>query len=225
MGVLVRSFGVWSRAHATLAHPPSHHPCTCWFSPWEHFVLLLPHLLDGNLGGLLDSSGHPTVCDLQGTSVPPIVATHRCVVFFSVSHPPESSDHARLTMTMTMTHSEKSNQQSLVAWPYRRERRGHDPACAVGKVCTYTLLMTVCSTSDRLVNSSRWNPRILYNATKGAGEIQEGNRTAGGSVAGTVAHQSVLNAFYFSLILEWWCVFSLQYWSGPVMPSRDAYTH
>ena len=27
-----------------------------------------------------------------------------------------------------MTHSKKSIQQSLVAWPYRRERRGHDPA-------------------------------------------------------------------------------------------------
>ena len=57
-----------------------------------------------------------------------------------------------------MTHSEKSVQQSLEAWPYRRERRGHDSAkkksvnadvaCSVGKVCTYTLLMTVCSTSD-----------------------------------------------------------------------------
>ena len=29
---------------------------------------------------------------------------------------------------MTMTHSQKSVQQMLVAWPYRRERRGHDPA-------------------------------------------------------------------------------------------------
>ena len=31
-------------------------------------------------------------------------------------------------MTMTMTHSEKSIQQPLVAWPYRRDRRGHDSA-------------------------------------------------------------------------------------------------
>ena len=31
-------------------------------------------------------------------------------------------------MTMTMTHSKKSNQQSLVAWTYKRERRSHDPA-------------------------------------------------------------------------------------------------
>ena len=48
-------------------------------------------------------------------------------------------------MTMTMTHSDKSVQQSLEAWPYKRERRGHDPAkkksvetdvaCSVGKVC------------------------------------------------------------------------------------------
>ena len=27
---------------------------------------------------------------------------------------------------MTVTHSEKSVQQTFVAWPYRRERRGHD---------------------------------------------------------------------------------------------------
>ena len=32
------------------------------------------------------------------------------------------------SMTMTMTHSEKSIQQTSVAWPYRRERRGRDPA-------------------------------------------------------------------------------------------------
>ena len=47
-------------------------------------------------------------------------------------------------MTITMAHSKKSIQQSFVAWPDRRERRGHDPvkkesvkagvACAVGKV-------------------------------------------------------------------------------------------
>ena len=29
-------------------------------------------------------------------------------------------------MTMTMTHSEKSSQCLSAAWPYRRERRGHD---------------------------------------------------------------------------------------------------
>ena len=38
----------------------------------------------------------------------------------------------RADMTMTMTHSEKSVHQPLEAWPYRRERRGHDPA---KKVC------------------------------------------------------------------------------------------
>ena len=79
----------------------------------------------------------------------------------------------RCPMTMTMTHSEKSVQQSLEAWPYRHERRGHDPtkksvraevACTVGKVCTYTLLMTVCSTSnmretrrDKINTGCCWN--------------------------------------------------------------------
>ena len=31
-------------------------------------------------------------------------------------------------MTMTMTHSEKSGQQLLEAWPQRLESSGHDPA-------------------------------------------------------------------------------------------------
>ena len=30
-------------------------------------------------------------------------------------------------MTMTMTHSEKSNICQMNAWPYRQECRGHDP--------------------------------------------------------------------------------------------------
>ena len=31
------------------------------------------------------------------------------------------------TMTMTMTHSEKSHICQMRAWPYRQERRGHGP--------------------------------------------------------------------------------------------------
>ena len=53
------------------------------------------------------------------------------------------------TMTMTMTHSEKSHIHRMKAWPYRQECRGHDPTkknlfcwCSllVGKVCRYKLL-------------------------------------------------------------------------------------
>ena len=47
-------------------------------------------------------------------------------------------------------------------------------ACTVGKVCTCTLLMTVCSTSDlykkhaiNSLNSIQWDPRILCNTSKG----------------------------------------------------------
>ena len=32
-----------------------------------------------------------------------------------------------MTMTMTMTHSEKSHTCQMRAWPYRQERRGHGP--------------------------------------------------------------------------------------------------
>ena len=64
-----------------------------------------------------------------------------------------------MTMTMTMTMTLREVQHlSMEAWPYRQECRGHDPAkkricctdaaCTVGKLCTYTLLRTVCSTSD-----------------------------------------------------------------------------
>ena len=34
---------------------------------------------------------------------------------------------AVVAMTMTMTHSEKSNICQMKAWPYRQECRGHDP--------------------------------------------------------------------------------------------------
>ena len=53
------------------------------------------------------------------------------------------------TMTMTMTHSEKSHIHRMKAWPYRQECRGHGPtkknlfcwySLLIGKVCRYTLL-------------------------------------------------------------------------------------
>ena len=143
---------------------------------------------------------------------------------------------------MTMTHSKQSIQQSIVAWPYkrdRRERRGHDrakksvhagAACSVGKVCTDTLLTTVCSTSNtkrkknkgmkstqaaagtNYLNVSRWNPWILCNASKWSGWIQEEPRRQPDSrrkcVASTVALQSVLIAFHLSLRQDWWYSFS-----------------
>ena len=54
-----------------------------------------------------------------------------------------------ISMTMTMTHSEKSHIHRMKAWPYRQECRGHDPTkknlfrlCSllIGKVCRYKLL-------------------------------------------------------------------------------------
>ena len=54
-----------------------------------------------------------------------------------------------MTMTMTMTHSEKSHICQMKAWPYRQECRDHGPTkknlfyCCillVGKVCRYKLL-------------------------------------------------------------------------------------
>ena len=75
--------------------------------------------------------------------------------------------HRKVTASPPMAHNriddddddtqKKSVQQSLEAWPYRRECRGRNPtkksvttevACSVGKFCTYTPLMTVCSTSN-----------------------------------------------------------------------------
>jgi len=54
-----------------------------------------------------------------------------------------------MTMTMTMTHSEKSHIRQMQAWPYRQERRDRDPTkknlaywynLLFGKVCKHKLL-------------------------------------------------------------------------------------
>ena len=67
-------------------------------------------------------------------------------------------------MTMTMRHPEKSVQQSLEVWPDKHVRRGHDPAkksrlqlmwlALLATFAPYTLLMTVCSTSNIRETSS-----------------------------------------------------------------------
>ena len=143
-----------------------------------------------------------------------------------------------------MTHAEKSVQQSLEAKPYRHERRGHDPAnksvttdvaCSVGKVCTYTLLMTVCSTSntretrrEKINTSCCWNKFSEFKSlessdseqrVKGVKRIQEepGRQQENGRkrVASTVANQSTLIAFPPFLRHAWWYVLSLQSWSRP----------
>ena len=60
------------------------------------------------------------------------------------------------TMTMTITHSEKSHINQMRAWPYRQECRGHGPtkknlsywgSLLLGKVCKYKLLWTECNAS------------------------------------------------------------------------------
>ena len=60
------------------------------------------------------------------------------------------------TMTMTMTHSEKSHINQMRAWPYRQECRDHGPSkknlsywgsLLLGKVCKYKLLWTECNAS------------------------------------------------------------------------------
>ena len=65
-------------------------------------------------------------------------------------------------MTMTLTHSEKSDIRQMKAWPYRQECRVMTPqkriccadeACSFGKVCTNSLLWTVCSASSPEMDS------------------------------------------------------------------------
>ena len=67
-----------------------------------------------------------------------------------------------MTMTMTMTHSEKSHINQMRAWPYRQECRGHGPSkknlsywesLLLGKVCKYKLLWTECNASRLEMNS------------------------------------------------------------------------
>ena len=68
----------------------------------------------------------------------------------------------KMTMTMTMTHSEKSHINQMRAWPYKQECRGHDPTkknlfcwwnLLIGKVCKYKLLWTECSATRHEMDS------------------------------------------------------------------------
>ena len=67
-----------------------------------------------------------------------------------------------MTMTMTMTHSEKSRINQMRAWPYRQQCRDHGPSkknlfywrsLLLGKVCKYKLLWTECNASRLEMNS------------------------------------------------------------------------
>ena len=86
------------------------------------------------------------------------VMTQNMIFFFNAELTFKISNFQKMmTMTMTMTLREVPH-LSVKAWPYKRECRGHNPAkkricctdaaCSVGKVCTYTLLTTLCNTSD-----------------------------------------------------------------------------
>ena len=140
-----------------------------------------------------------------------------------------------MTMTITMTHSKKSIQQSLVAWPYRRERRGHDPTRMSLSKLVWRALLARCALTHTIddsvqyigsqvetrgektqavagvnsLNSSRGNPWFLCNATKGTtrdpGRQPDSRRKC---VANIVAHQPVLIAFHLSLSQDWWYAFS-----------------
>ena len=58
-----------------------------------------------------------------------------------------------MTMTMTMTHSEKSHIRRMKAWPYKQECRGHDAtkkicftdvACSLARCASTNCLWTEC---------------------------------------------------------------------------------
>ena len=148
-------------------------------------------------------------------------------------------------MTMTMTHSEKSVQQLLEAWSYRHERRSHDPekkkfvttdvACSVGKVCTYTLLMTVCSASniretrrEQINTGCCWNKFSEFKSRESSQSEQrvkvdqvDPGRTrkttgqpeeARGRYRSSSVHPDRFPPF---LRQPWWYVLSLQSWSRP----------
>ena len=112
-----------------------------------------------------------------------------------------------------------------------------DVACSAGKVCTYTLLMTVCSTSNiretrrdkklthavagiNSLNSNRWNPRIQSNASKRWGHGDPGRirkttkkpEEACGRYRSPSVHRDRFPPF---LRQAWWYVLSLHSWSWP----------
>ena len=51
----------------------------------------------------------------------------------------------REEMTMTMKHSEKPDIRQMKAWPYRQERRGHDPAKKENGVLMKLALLARCA--------------------------------------------------------------------------------
>ena len=112
-----------------------------------------------------------------------------------------------------------------------------DVACSVGKVCTYTLLITVCSTSniretrrDKINTGCCWNkftefkslaPSDSEQRVKGGqgdpGRQQKTTEEACGKYRSSSVHPDRFPPF---LRQAWWYVFSLQSWSrlGPVLP-------
>ena len=143
-------------------------------------------------------------------------------------------------LTLTLTHSEKSVQQSSEAWRYRHERRGHDPtkkksvrtdvACSVGKVCTHTLLMTVCTTSniretrrDKINTGCCWNKFSEFKSlessdseqrVKGGKGIQEDNKKLEESRGRYRGSSVPPDRFPPFLRQAWWCVVSTRLGRG-----------
>ena len=167
-------------------------------------------------------------------------------------------NHQTMTMTTTLR---KVQHQSMEAWPYRRECRGHDPtnrrvcwtveACSNGKVRTYTLLRTVCSTSNmrctrkntwqntgccwkKFTNSNRWESS---DSEQHNGEFREARRETGGQrgqdkdtyqerkLATTVAHQSLLSSnliFNYFNLCRGPITFFLDFMHQPITKSLNA---
>ena len=69
-----------------------------------------------------------------------------------------------------MTHSEKSHIHRMKAWPYRQERRGHDPTKKnlfhCGKVCTNPLLDSLSKANEE-VESGAVRPHLGFSKTCG----------------------------------------------------------
>ena len=92
-------------------------------------------------------------CDLEDTSLYP------CGKYEIINSSFEwySATTMTMTMTMTMTHSEKSIQHSSVAWPSRREQRGHDPTKKKSLLkLVWLALLTRIAHTHLLMDSVQW---------------------------------------------------------------------
>ena len=173
--LLSTSFCDWLQAARTRTCPAAdHHFCTNFTSSrspyiepcsWCHRLPSMPHSTRCHAHRKskqrhihANAEGHR---ELPLTTKKPAQSSSHIIHLFTTTHWAIAKTQKQIrsvpwpgTMTMTMTHSEKSHINQMRAWPYRQECRDHGPSkknlfywgsLLFGKVCKNKLLWTECN--------------------------------------------------------------------------------